>query len=57
MYGDKEVVLKEASVLPWNFNGEPQTVYAIVLMLAGFFLILGLEIFASKSSQNANATN
>ncbi|HKL34747.1 MAG TPA: DUF368 domain-containing protein [Salegentibacter sp.] len=57
MYGEKEVVLKEASVLPWNFDGEPQTLYAVILMLTGFFLILGLEIFASKSSENANATN
>ncbi len=57
MYGDKEVVLKEASVLPWNFDGDPQTLFAIILMLAGFSLILGLEIFASKSSENANATN
>jgi putative membrane protein len=57
MYGEKEVVLKEASVLPWNFDGQPQTLYAILLMIAGFFLILGLEIFASKSSENTNATN
>ena len=57
MYGDKEVVLREASVLPWNFDGEPQTLYAILLMLAGFLLILSLEIFASKSSQNTNATD
>ena len=57
MYGDKEVVLREASVLPWNFNGEPQTFFAVILMLTGFLLILGLEIFAAKSSTKVNATN
>ncbi|WP_026914851.1 DUF368 domain-containing protein [Christiangramia portivictoriae] len=57
MYGDKEVVLKEASVLPWNFDGDPQTVWSVVLMLAGFFLILGLEILAGNKPENANAAD
>ncbi|SHF60396.1 putative membrane protein [Salegentibacter echinorum] len=57
MYGDKEVVLKEASVLPWNFNGDAHTAFAIILMLAGFFLIIGLESFASKNQEHTNATD
>ena len=57
LYGEKEVVLKEASVLPWNFNGEPNTLYAIVLMLAGFLLIFLLERFASKNPEQEDATN
>jgi len=57
MYGEKEVVLKEASVLPWNFDGDPQTLWSVVLMLAGFFLILGLEMLAGNKPENANAAN
>ncbi|MCP9200935.1 DUF368 domain-containing protein [Gramella sp. GC03-9] len=57
VFGDKEVVLREASVLPWNFEGEPQTLWAVVLMLAGFFLIVGLEMIATKKPDPANATN
>ena len=57
MYGEKEVVLKEASVLPWNFEGDPQTLWSVALMLAGFFLILGLEMLAGNKPENANAAN
>jgi len=57
MYGEKEVVLKEASVLPWNFDGDPQTLWSVALMLAGFFLILGLEMLAGNKPENANAAN
>ena len=57
MYGEKEVVLKEASVLPWNFDGDPQTLWSVVLMLAGFFLILGLEMLAGNKPENANAAD
>lgn len=57
MYGEKEVVIKEASVLPWNFDGDPQTLWSVVLMLAGFFLILGLELLAGNKPENANAAN
>ncbi|MDR9457817.1 MAG: DUF368 domain-containing protein [Salegentibacter sp.] len=56
-YGDKEVVLKEASVLPWNFDGEANTLYAIILMLVGFLLIFLLERFASKNPEQENATD
>ncbi|WPY97765.1 DUF368 domain-containing protein [Christiangramia sp. OXR-203] len=57
MYGEKEVVLKEASVLPWNFDGDPHTLWSVALMLAGFFLILGLEMLAGNKPENANAAN
>ncbi|GAA4325437.1 DUF368 domain-containing protein [Pontixanthobacter gangjinensis] len=57
VYGDKEVVLKEASVLPGNFNGDPQTLWAILLMFAGFLLILILELVANNHSDPADAAN
>ncbi len=56
-YGDKEVVLKEATIFPWNFEGDPQTLWAVLLMLAGFFLIIILESFATNNSDSANAAN
>ena len=56
-YGEKEVVLKEASVLPWNFDGNPQTVWAFVLMLAGFFLIILLEHLATDKPESEDAAN
>ncbi|WP_300437215.1 DUF368 domain-containing protein [Christiangramia sp.] len=57
IYGDKEVVLKEASVLPWNFSGDPQTLWAILLIFAGFFLIIILELVATKKPDPADAAN
>lgn len=57
VYGDKEVVLREASVLPWNFQGDPQTLWAILLMFAGFFLIIVLEVIATKNPETADAAN
>ncbi|APG59075.1 DUF368 domain-containing protein [Christiangramia salexigens] len=57
MYGKKEVVLEEASVFPWNFQGDPQTMWAILLMLTGFFLIVILELVATPNSESANAAN
>ncbi len=56
-YGDKEVVLQDASVLPWNFNGDPQTLWATLLMLVGFFLIIALEMIASKNPEIPDAAN
>ncbi|QED37428.1 DUF368 domain-containing protein [Antarcticibacterium arcticum] len=47
-YGDKIIILKETSVLPWNFEGEPYMFPAIILMLSGFILILLLERIATK---------
>lgn len=57
IYGDKEVVLREVSVAPWNFNGDSQTLWAILLMCAGFFLILGLEMLASNKPEELDAAN
>ena len=57
IFGDKEIVIKEASVLPWNFDGNPQTLWAILLMFAGFFLIIGLEMLASDKPEEADAAN
>lgn len=57
IFGDKEIVIKEASVLPWNFNGDPQTLWAVLLMLTGFSLIIGLEMLASDKPEEADATN
>src|SRR5690606_6286108 len=44
----KTVILKETSVLPWNFEGEPYLFPAVILMLSGFILILLLERIATK---------
>ncbi|MDT0688377.1 DUF368 domain-containing protein [Salegentibacter sp. F188] len=56
-YGDKEVIMRDASVLPWNYDGESNTLFALLLMLAGFLVILGLEYFASQKPLNANAAD
>ena len=56
-FGDKSVVLREASVLPWNFEGNPHLWPAIFLMLAGFSLILILERLAYQKPVTANAAN
>lgn len=54
---DKSVVIREASVLPWNFPGEPHLFQAVILMLAGFLLILILERVASQKPLDPHATN
>lgn len=59
-YGDKSVVIREASVLPWDFEGAPHTLNAGFLMLAGIGVILILERIAvkkpvSEHAENANA--
>ena len=46
--GDKSIVLRESSVLPAQFDGDPQVVYAVGLMLIGFSLIFVLEQIAKK---------
>lgn len=56
-YGDKSVVIREASVLPGNFQGDPHLVPAVILMLAGFLLILILERIATQKPVPANAAN
>lgn len=44
----KKIILLEKSILPNNFHGEPQVAFAIFLALAGFFLIYGMEKWASS---------
>lgn len=56
-YGEKSVVIKEVSVLPWNFQGDPQILPAVILMVAGFSLILILEGIATKKPLPTNAAN
>lgn len=45
---DKVIILDETSVLPQNFNGDPQLVFAIVACILGFLLILLLEKVAEQ---------
>ncbi len=45
---DKEIILSEKSVLPYDFNGEPQVWYAVSLAVLGFSLILLLEKLSYK---------
>ncbi len=56
-YGDKSVVIREASVLPGNFDGDPHLLPAVILMLVGFFLILILEQIATQKPLPTHATN
>jgi len=46
--GKKIVVLKDENVLPFNFDGEHQLMYAIITAILGFSLIFILEKVASK---------
>ena len=46
----KEVILKEQSVLPNAFDGEPQLTSAIILSILGFALILLLERWSYNKS-------
>lgn len=56
-YGDKSVVLREISVLPWNFEGTSHLFSAVILMLTGFLLILILERVANQKPLKEHATN
>lgn len=56
-YGDKSVVVREESVMPWNFNAEPHMLKAFFLMLAGFLVILILEGLAVKKPVREHAEN
>ena len=47
-FGDKTIVTDEMNVWPWNFDGEPQLVFAILLAIIGFSLIFILEKTASR---------
>ena len=56
-FDDKEIVINETSVLPWNFEGDSQLLFSVVLMLAGFGLIFLLESLAGNQPEESNATN
>ncbi|MFC0605391.1 DUF368 domain-containing protein [Winogradskyella pulchriflava] len=45
-----KVPFKEESVLPTDFSGEPQVLYAIILMIVGFFTILILERLGNQKN-------
>lgn len=42
----------DQSILPQNFNGEPQIAMAVILAILGFILIFGMEKMASKLGKN-----
>lgn len=50
MINGKLKVLKEKSVLPWSYDGEPQLTYALLLAGAGFLFIILLERLALKKN-------
>jgi putative membrane protein len=47
-FGDKILTVKEANIMPWDYDGNPQILGAIVLALIGFSLIFVLEGLANK---------
>lgn len=50
MIDGKLKVIEEASVSPFNYQGDNQLIFALLLVLLGFGLILALE----KLSQTKN---
>ena len=46
----QEVPLLEQSILPSSFEGEPQVIYAVILMIIGFFTIIILEKIGTRSN-------
>ncbi|MEM1138058.1 MAG: DUF368 domain-containing protein [Bacteroidota bacterium] len=48
------VPVLQKSVLPNEFDGDPQVMYSIGLMLVGFLSIIVLEYLGSKNHKNAN---
>lgn len=56
-FGDKSIVIRDESVMPWNFDAQPHTLQAFFLMLAGFLLILILEGLAEKKPAQEDAGN
>ena len=49
--GDKIIAIKEESVLPTSFDGDPQLTWALILAIFGFALIFILEKTASKKER------
>lgn len=52
--GDKSFVIREESVLPWNFEQDPHLLGAVALLIAGFVVILLLEYIATKKTPETN---
>lgn len=52
MFGEKAVPVSEANVAPWNYSGNPQLVWAILLAILGFSLIFALEGLASRKNRH-----
>jgi putative membrane protein len=48
----EEVPFLEKSILPQYFEGNPQIIGAIIMVLFGFVLIVGLEKIAAKFGKN-----
>ncbi|GLB49903.1 polyprenyl-phosphate transporter [Neptunitalea lumnitzerae] len=48
---NKEVILKEQNILPMAYEGNPQLLWAIVLMCIGFFTIILLEKLANTPNK------
>lgn len=48
VFGDKIIPIKEESISPFNFDGDPQIMYAILLAILGFSLIFIMEKVANK---------
>ena len=46
--GDKIIPLKEQNISPFNFEGDPQLMFALIAAIIGFSLIFILEKLASR---------
>ena len=49
----EQVPLNQISVLPNNFDGDPKLMWAVVISIVGFSVILLLERIANKKPSNA----
>lgn len=49
LYADKIIPVKELNVSPFNYEGDPKILFALLLALIGFSLIFLLEKIASKN--------
>ncbi|WP_298480366.1 DUF368 domain-containing protein [uncultured Maribacter sp.] len=47
-FGDKIITIKDTSVSPVNFDGDPQIMFAVLLAILGFSLIFIMEKAANK---------
>ncbi|MBC2839199.1 DUF368 domain-containing protein [Robiginitalea sp. SC105] len=50
IYDGKSIVVREANVSPWNFDGDPMLWQALLLAIAGFVMILLLERLADQKN-------